>query len=99
VANLEERVAHLEAQTDKHAVAVEALRGDIAGLRLELRTEVAAVRNEMATRRELAELRSEVMRRFEVVDAKFDRQLYWLTGLMISGFIAVISALIAVAYK
>jgi hypothetical protein len=47
----------LEAQTDKHAVAVETLRKDIADLRVEVRTDIAAIRSDMALRSEPAELR------------------------------------------
>ena len=106
MASLEERVAAVETQADRHSLAVEMLRGDIsnvrlglADLRLEVRTEIATVRGQMATRVELAELRSDMNRRFELVDAKLDRLLFWLTGVTLSGFFAVISALIATAYK
>jgi len=50
----------VEAQTDKHAAAVTALRTDIANLRVELRSEIAAIRGEMALRSETGELRREM---------------------------------------
>ena len=119
MANLQERVVNLEAQTDKHAVAVEALRTDIADLRVEVRTdiavirtdmalrsetvelrrEIAAVRAEMATRSDIAELRNETSRRFEIIDAKIDRHFVWLMGMMVTGFITVIGALVGVVYR
>lgn len=121
MASLEERVANLEAQTDKYVAAVAALRTDFAGLRLELRTEIAtlrgdmalrsetvelrrelaAVRGQMATRtdiadlrRETGDLRGEMNRRFDLMDQKF----VWVVGIMVSGFIAVIGALVGVVY-
>lgn len=128
MASLDERVANLEAQTDKHAVAVAALRGDIGDLRVDLRTEIAALRGDMATlrgdmalrsetvelrrelaatrgematrtdvadlRREMGDLRSEMNRRFDLMDQKF----VWVVGIMVSGFIAVIGALVGVVY-
>lgn len=102
MADLVERVTTLETQSDRHLAAIEALRNDIAGLRAEsgmLRGEMATRTDIIEVRREIADLRNDMNRRFELVDAKFDRQFYWLTGIMISGFIAVISALIGVAYK
>jgi chromosome segregation ATPase len=146
VANLEERVASLEAQTDKHAVAVEALRTDIANLRVELRTEFAAFRGDMALRsetaelhrelaatraematrtdvgelqrglaatraematrtdvgdlrREMGDLRNDMTRRADLLDAKVDRNFVWLMGMMVTGFITVIGALVGVVYR
>ena len=67
MASLEERVAGLEGQTDRYAVAVEALRADISDLRVEQRTnvaqlrgDIAAVRGDMALRTETVELRREM---------------------------------------
>lgn len=119
MADLHERVANLEAQTDKHSVVVEALRTDIADLRVEVRTDIAAVRRDMAlrsetaelrgevaavrdgmagmaTRSDLTELRNEMSRRFEIIDAKVDRHFVWLMGMMVTGFITVIGALVGV---
>lgn len=122
MANLDERVANLEAQTDKHALAVEALRTDIADLRVEVRTDIAGIRSDMAlrsetaelrrevaavrdgmagmaTRSDLTELRNEMSRRFEIIDAKVDRHFVWLMGMMVTGFITVIGALVGVVYR
>ncbi len=84
MASLDERMADLEALTDKHAAAVAALRTDIGGLRLELRTDIAALRGDMATlrgdmalrsetvelRRELAGVRAEMATRSEISDLR-----------------------------
>lgn len=140
MANLEERVASLETQADKHAVAVEALRTDIADLRVELRTDIAAIRSDMALRsdtaelqrelaavraematradvrdlrrdmgalrremgdqrREMVDLRNDTNRRSDLLDAKIDRHFVWLMGMMVTGFIAVIGALVGVVYR
>lgn len=126
MANLEERVASLEAQTDKHAVAVGALRTDIADLRVELRTELATLRGDMALRsetaewqrelsaaraematrtdvgdlrREMGDLRNDMNRRSDLLDAKTDRHFVWLMGMMVTGFITVIGALVGVVYR
>jgi hypothetical protein len=47
----------------------------------------------MTTRSDFAELRTEISRRFEVIDAKNDRHFLWLVGVMVTGFISVIGAL------
>lgn len=119
MADLEERLSNLEGQTDKHAVAIDALRTDIANLRVELRTDIAAIRSDMAlrsetaelgrqiasmrvdmaTRGELAELRNDMSRKFDIIDAKIDRHFVWLMGMMVTGFITVIGALVGVVYR
>lgn len=73
MANLEESVASLEAHTDRHAAAVEGLRADMG----QLRTEIAAIRTDMALRsetaelqRELAAVRAEMATRAEVADLR-----------------------------
>lgn len=60
MANLEERITTLEENRESHTRAIEAVRQDIAGLRVELRTEVAAIRGEMALRSDVAALRAEM---------------------------------------
>lgn len=130
MASLEERVANLEAHTDKHAAAVGALRTDIADLRLELRTEIATLRGEMALRSETVELqrelaavragmatrsdvadlrremgtgmgslRGELTHRIAVIEAKVDRLFVWGVGIMISGFVTVIGALVSISLR
>jgi VIT1/CCC1 family predicted Fe2+/Mn2+ transporter len=121
VASLNERVTNLESQSDKHAATIAALRTDIADLRLELRTDLAAVRGEMATlrgdmalrsetaelRREIAGVRGDMATRTDIADvrreiadlrAEVRGQFLWLAGAMITGFVAVIGALIGVVY-
>ena len=99
MANLNERVTDLEGQAENHTKAVDGLRMDVAELRAELRTGVAQLRSEMATRSDLAEIRAEMSRRFEVIDAKVDRHFVWLMGMMVTGFITVIGALVGVVYR
>ena len=37
--------------------------------------------------------------RFEVIDAKVDRHFVWLMGMMVTGFITVVGALVGVVYR
>ena len=111
--NLEERVIELEGQARSHTTALDGVRVEVGELRLELRTSIAQVRSEMATRtdiadvrremtdfrREMGELRSEVNHRIDLLDAKFDRHFMWLTGIMMSGFITMIGAVVAVLFQ
>ena len=95
MASLDERVANLEAQTDTHAIAVTALRADIADLRVELRTQIAAIRGEMALRSEVSELRGEMNRRFDAMDQKFT----WLTGTQVATLLAVVGILAGALFR
>lgn len=106
MANLEERVTILEAHADKHTVAVEALRAEIADLRVELRTEIAAIRGEMPLRSdlttlraelrgEITELRAEMSRRFDGMDHEF----IWLAGTQVATLLAVIGVLAGALYR
>jgi len=69
VANLEERVNIVEAQSDAHARAIDglgseirALRTEMGALRTELRTEMGALRTEMgALRTEMTDLRRDMV--------------------------------------
>jgi len=95
VANLQERVTELEQQSDRYSTVIDGLR-----------TEVALMRSEMATRTDIAELRREtgdlrgdLNRRIDLLDAKVDRHFVWLAGIMVSGFIAVIGALVSVVFR
>ena len=85
------------------------LRADIGQIRSEIgqiRSEIGQMRGEMATRteisdlrREMGELRSDVNHRIDLLDAKFDRRFMWLTGIMMSGFITMIGAIVAVFFQ
>ena len=97
VANLTERVTDLEGHAENHTKAVDGLRMEVAELRADLRTGVAQLRGD--TRSDFAELRTEISRRFEVIDAKSDRHFVWLVGMMVTGFITVIGALVGVVYR
>ena len=113
MANLETRVSELEGQAQSHDKALDGLRSEVVELRADLRTGIAQLRSEMATRtdiadvrremgdlrREVGDVRSDVNRRIDLLDAKVDRHFVWLTGIMVSGFITVIGALVAVVFQ
>jgi uncharacterized coiled-coil protein SlyX len=120
VANLEERVTHLEGQAQSHDKALDGLRAEVVELRVDLhtghaqlrsemaqvRSEMAQMRGEMATRtditdvrREMGDLRGDLTRRIDLLEAKVDRHFVWLTGIMVSGFMSVIGALVAVVFQ
>jgi hypothetical protein len=113
VANLEERVGELEQQDRSIGKALDSVRSEVVELRADLRTtaaelrgEVAQLRGEMATRRDLADvrrevadLRSDLTRRIDLLEAKVDRHFVWLTGVMVTGFIAMIGAMVGVAFE
>jgi len=102
VANLEARVTALEGQTDRQDSAIDGLRAEIALMRSEMatRTDIADVRREMADlRREMGDLRTEVNRRIDLLNAKVDRQFVWLTGIMVTGFVTMIGAVIGVMFR
>ena len=113
MANLSERVTNLEGQAENHTKAGDGLRTDVADLRGELRTGVAQLRSEMALRsdvgdvrremgdlrRDMGDLRSDMNRRSDLLDAKVDRHFVWLMGMMVTGFITVIGALVGVVYR
>ena len=77
----------------------------------DLRNVVADVRSDMSTRfaevnRQFTELRGDMNGRFEDVnrrigalDAKVDRHFVWLMGMMATGFITVIGALVGIVYR
>lgn len=113
MANLEERVTYLEGHAETQTKAIDGLRTEVADLRGELRTSVAQLRSEMALRsdigdvrrdmgdlrREMGDLRNDMNRRSDLLDAKIDRHFVWLMGMMVTGFITVIGALVGVVYK
>ncbi|MSO83525.1 MAG: hypothetical protein EXQ53_09570 [Acidobacteria bacterium] len=77
----------------------------------DLRNVVADVRSDMSTRfaemsRQFTELRGgmngrfkDVNRRIGALDAKVDRHFVWLMGMMATGFITVIGALVGIVYR
>lgn len=89
----------LEGQAGNHTRAVDGLLIEVSELRAELRTSVAQLRGEMVTQSDFAELRTEMSRRFEVINAKSDRHFVWFAGMMVTGFSTVIGALVGVVYR
>ncbi len=85
---------------DERLVALEAKVEAIADLRYqfaELRSDVNARFTEMNAR--ITELRDDVNRRIGALDAKVDRHFVWLMGMMVTGFITVIGALVGVVNR
>ena len=74
---------------DERLAALEAKVDAIA----DLRALVLEMRAEMNQRFGLID------QRFVQIDAKVDRNFVWSTGLMLTGFISVIGALIGVAFR
>ena len=109
MANLEERVTIVEAQSDAHARAIDALRSEVAAVRSEMATrgDVAALRTEMADlrrdmtagdaslRSEITGLRGEMARRFDMMDQKF----IWLAGTQVATLLAVIGVLAGALFR
>ena len=80
------------------------LRTEMSALRTEMRTEMGALRTEMRTemadlRRNATELQDQMHRRFEVADAKIDRDFTWLVGIQVAALVAVVGALVGSYYK
>ena len=90
MADLEERVALLENQSQEQAAQL----GDIRGRNTDLRQDFRDLRDELRHFRDEMNRRFEGMdRRFEAVDRRFDavdRRFTWLVGMMVTGFLAVI---------
>lgn len=80
--SLEERIATVEAQTDAHSRAIDALRA-------ETREEFRAVRSE------IADLRADMNRRFDMMDQKFT----WFVGTQIATLLAVVGVLAGALYR
>lgn len=102
-AGCQERVTSLEGQADNHIRAIDGLRIEIGDLRTDvrigaaqLRTEMAQLRSDMATRSDVADRRTDMSRCFEVMDAKIDRHFAWLVGMIVTGFVTVIGALVGI---
>ena len=63
-----------ESATKQDLVALKgALKGEIATLRGELKDEIAVLRSEMATKKEVAELRNEIATNFDRVFKEFEK--------------------------
>lgn len=106
MANLEARVTDLEGHIGSQIRAIDGVRTEVVDLRGELRTSVAQLRGEMAlrsdigdVRREMGDLRNDMNRRLDLLDAKVDRHFVWLMGMMVTGFISVIGALVGAVYR
>ena len=93
---LEERVASLEAKVE----TMSDLRSVIGELRADMNRQFGELRGDMNARFVLIEHRfTDVDGRIGLLDAKVDRQFLWLMGMMLTGFTAVIAALIGVVYR
>ena len=86
---VEERLASLEARVDAMS---------------DVRTLIGALQTDTNAR--FAELRADMNARFTVVDgrigsldAKIDRHFVWLMGMMLTGFITVIGALVGLVSR
>ena len=114
MANLEERVNIVEAQSDAHARAIDglgseirALRTEMGALRTELRTEMGALRTEMTDlRRDMvagdAALRSEINELRGEMGRRFDvmdQKFLWLAGTQVATLLAVIGVLAGALYR
>ena len=96
--SLHERVSDLEEQANAHGSDLAMVRHDIA----ELRTDLSAIRGEMATRADLSAIRGEMTdlrrdmnQRFLAIDQKFT----WLLGTQTAVLVAIIGALVGSFYR
>ena len=89
MSTVEERLTSVEARID--------VMTDLKTAIAELRRELTAGRAEMLLG--VGELRTDMSRQFEIVDARVDRHFVWLMGMLFTGFIAVIGALVGVVYR
>ncbi len=96
---VDERMAALEAKVEGIA--------DLRSLLLDIRDEARHGFAQVERRFEQVERRFEqtdkrfgqVDQRFAQIDAKVDRNFVWVMGMMLTGFISVIGALIGVAFR
>jgi len=82
--------------------SVAEVRSEMATIRsdMALRSDIGDVRREMGDlRRDMGDLRNDMNRRSDLLDAKVDRHFVWLMGMMATGFITVIGALVGVVYR
>lgn len=94
--SLEERVAYLEGKTEEHSGVVTDLRHSIR----DLRDEVIRGFEQVDRRFEAMDRRFEAIDgRFNIINAKIDRQLVWVLGMMVTGFVTVIGALVGIVYR
>ena len=94
--NTEERLASLEARVEMLADVRREMSARFTEMSVRF-TEVNERFTEMNVR--ITELRDDVNRRIGALDAKVDRHFVWLMGMMVTGFITVIGALVGVAYR
>lgn len=92
---MEERLASLEAKVE----GVAGLRRDMNVRFTEVNERFIELRNDMNVRfaevnGRITELRDDANRRIGALDAKVDRHFVWLMGMMVTGFITVIGALV-----
>ena len=98
--SLEERVAYLEGRFGEHAVSTAALRDDIIVLRGDMNRRFEDLQGDMNRRFAAVDRRFDDLHRdVKSIDDKGDRRFTWLVGLLMSGFIAVFSALIGLYFK
>lgn len=86
---------------DERLASLEAKVGGIADLRRDMDARFTELRNDMNMRfaevnARITELRDDVNRRIGALDAKVDRHFVWLMGLMVTGFITMIGALVGI---
>lgn len=89
MASLEERVATVEGQTDGHTLAIDRLQQEVTNLRGEMHAEFRAVRSE------IADLRTDMNRRFDMMDQKFT----WFVGTQLATLLAVVGVLAGALYR
>jgi tetrahydromethanopterin S-methyltransferase subunit G len=107
---VEERLASLEAKVDTMSdlrSLITELRGDMIGRFTLIEGRFTLIEGRFTqVEGRFTELQGEMNRRFEEVnrrlgslDAKVDRHFVWLMGMMVTGFITVIGALVGVVYR
>jgi predicted nucleic acid-binding Zn-ribbon protein len=78
---VDERLASLEAKVE----AITDLRAVVLDMRAEMHQRFAQIDQRFA----------QIDQRFAQIDAKIDRNFVWATGMMLTGFISVIGALLS----
>lgn len=91
MATLEDRVTTVEAQTARLIVAIEAMQKDIAAIRADMAN--------MATRADVAALRTELKAEIGALSVRMDRLFIWLAGTQVATLLAVIGLLAGVLYR
>jgi len=106
---VEERLASLEAKVDTMSDLrnlIGEFRGDVNGRFGDVNGRFGDVNRQFGdVNRQFTELREDMNRRFiemrgdaKALDQKVDRQFIWLMGMMVTGFITVIGALVGIVY-